>query len=64
MFIISEYAVCLFAALIGGTLLFTAGAMCVMLIEAGGIALRRWWPELMHGADALMGRWTAGHRVP
>ena len=45
MFIIYEYAACLLAALIGGTLLFTAGATCVMLWEAGGITWR-WWREL------------------
>ncbi len=42
MFIIYECAACLLAALIGGTLLFTAGVMCVMLMEAGGMAWRRW----------------------
>jgi hypothetical protein len=61
MFIIYDYAACLLAALIGGTLLFTAGAMCVMLMEAGGIAWRR-WPELTHGTTRLVGRWTAESR--
>jgi uncharacterized membrane protein YphA (DoxX/SURF4 family) len=63
MFIIYEYAACLLVALTVGTLLFAAGAMCVMLIAAGSAA-SRWWPDLTHGANGLMGRWTAEPRVP
>jgi len=63
MFIIYDYAACLLVALIGGTLLFTAGAMCVMLWEAGGIAWRR-WRELVPGANWLMGKWAAEPREP
>ena len=35
MFIIYEYAACLLVALTVGALLFAAGAMCIMLMEAG-----------------------------
>jgi hypothetical protein len=63
-FIIYEYAACLLAALIGGTILFTATAMCVMLWEAGGITWRRWREPLALGANWLMGRSTAEPRVP
>jgi hypothetical protein len=61
MFIIYEFAACFFAAIIGGTLLFAAGAMCVMLIAAGSFAWRR-WPELSHRAHGLRGRWAAAPR--
>jgi hypothetical protein len=44
-FILYEYAACLLAALIAGTFLFTASAMCVMLWGAGGMTWR-WWREL------------------
>jgi hypothetical protein len=63
MFIICEYAACVLVALIGGILLFTAGVMCVMLMEAGGMAWRR-WPELTQRAAWLMGGWTAEPREP
>jgi len=63
MFIIYDCAACFLAAFIGGTLLFMAGVMCVMLMEAGGIAWRR-WPELTQRATRLMGRWTAEPRRP
>jgi len=63
MFIIYDCAACFLAALIGGTLLFTAGVMCVMLMEAGGIMWRR-WPGLTQRATWLMGRWTAEPRQP
>jgi uncharacterized protein YigE (DUF2233 family) len=63
MFIIYDCAACFLAALIGGTLLFTAGVICVMLMEAGGIAWRR-WPALTQRATWLMGRWTAEPREP
>jgi len=42
MFIMYEYAAGLLAALIGGTFLFTAGAICVMLWTGGVMAWRRW----------------------
>jgi hypothetical protein len=63
MFIIYECGACFLAALIGGTLLFTAGVMCVMLKEAGGIVWRR-WPELTRRTAWLVGRWTAEPREP
>ena len=44
MFIISEYAACLLVVVIGGTLLFTASAVCIMLWEAGGM-MWRWWRQ-------------------
>jgi hypothetical protein len=62
MFIMYEYAACLLAALIGGTFLFTASAMCVLLWGAGGITWR-WWRELASRAYWLMGRWKAEPRV-
>ena len=34
MFIVYEYAACVLAALIGGTLLLAVGTMCIMLWEA------------------------------
>jgi len=63
LFIIYEYAACLLLALIGGTLLFTAGVMCAMLMEAGSIAWRR-WPEPAQRATWLMGKWAAEPREP
>jgi hypothetical protein len=63
-FIIYEYAACLLVALIGGTLLFTATAMCVVLWEAGGITWRRWREPLAPGANWLTGKWTDEPRVP
>jgi hypothetical protein len=63
MFIIYEYAACLLVALIGGTFLFTASAMCVMLWEGGGITWR-WWRELASVPHWLPGRWTAEPREP
>ena len=61
--IISEYVACLLAALIGGTLLFTASAMCVTLWAAGGITWR-WWRELASVPNGLPERWTAEPREP
>ena len=58
LFIMFEYAACLLAALIGGTLLFALSATCVMLWLAGGIAWR-WWGELASVRNWLEGRWTA-----
>ncbi len=63
MCIIYECAACLLVALIGGMLLFAAGATCVLLWGAGGIAWR-WWRELSLRANWLMGRWTAEPREP
>jgi hypothetical protein len=63
MFIIYECVACFLVALVGGTLLFTAGVICVMLVEAGGIAWRK-WPDLTQRATWLMGRWTAEPREP
>ena len=62
MFIIYENAACLLAALIGGMLLFAAGATCVMLWGAGGITWR-WWREPVSRPNWLTGRWTAESRV-
>ena len=58
MFIVYEDAACLLMVLIGGTLLFAAGAICVMLWEAGGMAWR-WGREFASGPQGLRGRWTA-----
>lgn len=63
LFIICEYVACLVAALIGGTFLFTATAMCVVLWEAGGVMWRK-WRELASVPNWLMGRWTDEPRVP
>ena len=63
MFVIYDCAACLLAALVGGTLLFTAGVICIMAVEAGGIAWRK-WPDLTQRATWLMGRWTAEPREP
>jgi len=63
LMIISEYAACLLAALIGGTLLFTVGAMGVTLWAAGGITWR-WWRELASVPNWLTGRWTGESREP
>jgi len=62
-FILYEYAACLLAALIGGTLLFTLSAMCVMLWGAGGVTWR-WWRELASRPNWLTGKWTDEPRVP
>jgi hypothetical protein len=61
LFIVCEYAACLVAALIGGTLLFTVTATCVMLWGAGGITWRR-WRERASVPIWLMGRRTAEPR--
>lgn len=45
MFIICEYAACLLAALLSGTVLFTLSAMGVMLWAAAGMTWR-WGREL------------------
>ncbi len=63
MFIVYEYVACLLAALISGTFLFTASAMCVMLWAAGGITWR-WWRELALVPTWLPGRWTGESREP
>jgi hypothetical protein len=63
MFIIYDCAACFLAALTVGTLLFTVGVMGVLLMEAGGIAWRR-WPELTQRVAWLMGRGTAEPRQP
>ncbi|HMD83898.1 MAG TPA: hypothetical protein VKO18_04255 [Terriglobia bacterium] len=63
MFIMYEYAAGLLAALIGGTFLFTAGAICVMLWTGGVMAWRR-WQELASVPNWLMGRWTVEPREP
>jgi hypothetical protein len=62
MFIMYEYAVCLLAALVGGTFLFTASAMCVTFWSAGGITWR-WWRELASVPNWRMGRWRGEPRV-
>jgi hypothetical protein len=58
MFIIYEYAACLFAVLLGATLLF---AVCVLflVLQAGGSIVARTWQELTRGAPWLMGRRVA-----
>jgi hypothetical protein len=62
LFIVCDYAACLLAALIRGTLLFSFGATCVMLWESRGIT-GWWWRELAAVPDWLMGRPTAEPRV-
>ncbi len=62
MFIIYEDAACVLAALIAGSVLFAAGATCIMLWEAGGIT-RRWWRELASVPKGLIPRWTAEPRI-
>ena len=64
MFIIYEYAACVFAVLLGATLLF---AVCLMflVLQAGGSIAVRMWQELTHGTPWLMGtRVAAGPREP
>jgi hypothetical protein len=63
MFVIYDCAACFLAALICGTLLFTAGLMYVMAVAAGGIAWRK-WPDLTQRATWLTGRWAAEPREP
>ena len=58
MFIISEYASCLFAVWLGATLLFAVGVLFLVL-QAGGSIVARTWPELTPGAPGLMGRQVA-----
>ena len=54
MFIIYEYAACLFAVLLGATLLFVVCVMCLVLKEGGSIVART-WQEFTHGAPWLKG---------
>jgi hypothetical protein len=61
MFVIYDCAACFLAALICGALLFTAGVIYVMAVEAEGIAWRK-WPDLTRRATWLMGSWTAEPR--
>jgi hypothetical protein len=61
MLVIYDCAACFLAALICGTLLFAAGVICVMAVEADGIAWRK-WTDLTHRAPRLMGSWTAEPR--
>ena len=58
MFIIYEYAACLFAVLLGATLLFTVCVILLVLKEGGSIVART-LQELTHGAPWLMGRRVA-----
>jgi len=63
MFLIMyEYAAFLLVALMGGTFLFTASAMCVLLWSAGGITWQ-WWRELASRPNWLMERWMAEPHV-
>ena len=55
MFIIYEYAACLFAVLLGATLLFAACVMFLVLIEGGSI-LAQILRKLRDGALLLQGR--------
>jgi hypothetical protein len=57
MFIIYEYAACLFAVLLGATLLFAACVMFLLLQEGGSIVART-WQELTHDTP-----WLTGTRV-
>ena len=63
LFIICEYATCLLVALIGGTFLFTASVMCVMLWTGGGMTWR-WWRDLASIPNWLTGTRTAEAREP
>jgi hypothetical protein len=58
MFIIYEYAACLFAVLLGATLLFATCVMFLVLQEGGSIVART-WQELTHGTPWLTGRRVA-----
>jgi hypothetical protein len=58
MFIIYEYAACLFTVLFGGSLLFTACVTLLVLIEGGSI-LARMLRKLGDGALLLQGRHVA-----
>jgi hypothetical protein len=55
MFIIYEYAACLFAVLLGAALLF---AICVtfLVLREGGSIVARTWQEFTHDTPWLMGR--------
>jgi hypothetical protein len=55
MFIIYEYAACLFAVLFGATLLFAASVMFLVLIEGGSI-LAQTLRKLRDGTLLLQGR--------
>lgn len=57
MFIIYEYAACLFAVVLGATLLF---AVCVMFLalKEGGAIVARTWQRLTRDAP-----WLTGTRV-
>ncbi|MGA3168975.1 MAG: hypothetical protein ABSF14_22975 [Terriglobia bacterium] len=63
MFIIYEYAACLFVALVGAALLSAVGVMFIVLKEAGSMGARR-LRELTRRATWLVGRWTAEPREP
>jgi cation transport ATPase len=58
MFIIYECATCVFVALIGATLLFTACVMLLVLVEAGSILTRR-ARKLSRKGIRLKGSWVA-----
>lgn len=57
-----DYAACLLAAFIGGTLFFTVTAMCVMLWSAGGVTWR-WWRDLATVPKWLTRRWATEPRM-
>jgi hypothetical protein len=59
--IVFEYATCLLVALLGGTFLFTASAMCVVLWSAGGVTWR-WWRERASNPHGVLGRWITEPR--
>jgi hypothetical protein len=61
MYIVFEYAACLLAALMGGTLLFTVSAMGVMLWAAGGMTWRQ-YRELARVPNGPPEKWTAEPR--
>jgi len=56
--VIYEYAACLVAAVIAGTVLFTIGAMCVLLWSVGGLAWQ-WWRDLAAVPNWLARRSTS-----
>ena len=58
MFIIYEYAACLFAVLLGAALLFAVCVLFLVMQEGGGFVARA-WQELTHGAPGLLGRQVA-----
>lgn len=58
MFIVYEYATCVLAVSIGATMLFTACALFLVLIEGGSILVQT-VRKLRDSALLLQGKWMA-----